>query len=239
MVTLFKKVEVFEKLANYGSRRGFLKALAQDSVELFQKYYDNALAYLNQAKAELPEDQKSLFKNPENIEELENQVQKLLDIAKQTNNNPMQSWMLNAKSAIASAKQYFNGPKSVNHDSNSPESSSLEPISNTGSQTMGNENPELFQKVKEQISYMKALSERLQKESGVIRKGTLKQINDSVSVLLNALKNRNWGPIKNYIIGRKLIIDSLTEMYNDKLSYDDLAGLPALDYGRGIPESEY
>jgi hypothetical protein len=96
-----------------------------------------------------------------------------------------------------------------------------------------------LQSVKNKINLMNNLTNGLQNKPAPVKAQALKQINNVVLALQAALKNNNWGAIKDYIIGRKLITDSLQSLYNDKLEYDDLASVPALDYGKGVPEAAY
>lgn len=265
---LVKKATVFEKLAKYGSRKDFLHSLAdsvsdqqaafQKAKELFNNAANYAKKYSNNLK---PEAQAAYAALPTSIPNNEDELldaankfslfsKKLYEQGKQENDKQKMITANNigyAAREINSQVDVMRGawpePPNVGAD---PENSDLAPGGSADSSAYNFPPQEItpaplsrLQSVKKQINLMNNLTNGLQNKPAPAKAQALKQINKVVLALQTALKNNNWGAIKDYIIGRKLITDSLQALYNDKLEYDDLALVPALDYGKGVPEAAY
>lgn len=85
-----------------------------------------------------------------------------------------------------------------------------------------------LQEVTNQIGVINSLSNELKNRPPSSKIQNLKKINHIVTALQAALKNdHNWDNVKDYVVGRKLIIDSLRSLY-DKLEYDNLKLVPSL-----------
>lgn len=266
--SLVKKAAVFEKLAKYGSRKDFLHSLAdsvsdqqtafQKAKDLFNKALTNAKKYSNDPSPEIKSTLATLpTSNPKDANELSDAAnkfslfsKKLYELGKKENNRDK----MVAANVIGYAARDINSQVDVMKGAwieppiseDEPEDSDLAP----GGRAEGYEpasinfpaqeiNLSRLQTVKNKINLMNNLSNGLQSKPAPAKAQALKQINNIVVSLQAALKNNNWGAIKDYIIGRKLITDSLQSLYNDKLEYDDLASVPALDYGKGVPEAAY
>lgn len=266
--SLVKKAAVFEKLAKYGSRKDFLHSLAdsvsdqlsafQKAKDLFNKALANAKKYSNDLSPEIKSALATLpTSNPKDANELSNAAnkfslfsKKLYELGKKENNRDK----MVAANVIGYAARDINSQVDVMKGAwieppiseDEPEDSDFAP----GGRAEGYEpasinfpaqeiNLSRLQTVKNKINLMNNLSNGLQNKPAPAKAQALKQINNIVVALQAALKNNNWGAIKDYIIGRKLITDSLQSLYNDKLEYDDLASVPALDYGKGVPEAAY
>lgn len=266
--SLVKKAAVFEKLAKYGSRTGFLHSLAdsvgdqqaafQKAKDLFNKAQNYAKTYSNHLG---PEAQAAFAALPTSIPNNANELldaankfslfsKKLYEQGKKENDKQK---MITANNIGYTAREInsqvdvMNGawPTPPNEEVETEESD-LAPggvadpsAINFPPQEITPTKVSVLQSVKKHINLINNLSNGLQSKPAPAKIQALKQINKSVVVLQAALKNNNWGAIKDYIIGRKLITDSLQSLYNDKLEYDDLASVPALDYGKGVPEAAY
>ena len=266
--SLVKKAAVFEKLAKYGSRKDFLHSLAdsvadqqaafQKAKELFNKALSNAKKYSNETSPEVRSAFSALpVTNPKDAVELSAAAdkfslfsQKLYEQGKKENNNQK----MIAANVIGYAARDINSQVDVMRGSwpepptleYEPEDSDLAPGGDAEGFAPNSINfpaqevtLSRLQSVKNKINLMNNLSNGLQNKPAPAKAQALKQINNLVVALQASLKNNNWGAIKDYIIGRKLITDSLQSLYNDKLEYDDLASVPALDYGKGVPEAAY
>jgi hypothetical protein len=266
--SLVKKAAVFEKLAKYGSRKDFLHSLAdsvsdqqaafQKAKELFNKALSNAKKYSNDTNPEVRSAFSALpVTSPKDAVELSAAAdkfslfsQKLYEQGKKENNNQK----MIAANTIGYAARDINSQVDVMKGAwpeppameDEPEDSDFAP----GGRAEGYEPAAInfpaqevtlsrLQSVKNKINLMNNLANGLQSKPAPAKSQALKQINNLVVSLQASLKNNNWGAIKDYIIGRKLITDSLQSLYNDKLEYDDLALVPALDYGKGVPEAAY
>lgn len=263
--SLVKKAAVFEKLAKYGSRKDFLHSLAdsigdqqaafQKAKELFNKALSNAKKYSNEPNPEIRSAFSALpVANPKDAPELSDAAskfslfsKKLYEQGKKENNNQK----MIAANIIGYAARDMNSqvdvmkgawPEPPNVEPEL-EDSDLAPGGSTDATAYNMPTQEItlsrLQSVKNKINLMNNLANGLQNKPAPAKAQALKQINNLVVALQAALKNSNWGAIKDYIIGRKLITDSLQSLYNDKLEYDDLALVPALDYGKGVPEAAY
>lgn len=266
--SLVKKAVVFEKLAKYGSRKDFLHSLAdsvsdqqaafQKAKDLFNKAQGYAKKYSNNLS---PETQSAFAALPTSIP---NNANALLDAANKlslfSKKLYEQGKKENDKQKMITANNIGYAAKEINSQvdvmqgawpeppggEDEPEDSDLAPggraegyAPNAINFTPQEINLSRLQSVKNKINLMNNLANGLQGKPAPAKVQALKQINNIVVALQAALKNNNWGAIKDYIIGRKLITDSLQSLYNDKLEYDDLASVPALDYGKGVPAAAY
>ena len=266
--SLVKKAAVFEKLAKYGSRKDFFHSLADavsDQQTAFQKaksLFNKALASAKNYSNDINPEIKSAFTtlptfSPKNENELLDAAnkfslfsKKLYEQGKKENNNQK----MIAANVIGYAARDINSQVDVMRGAwpepsfreDEPEDSDFAPGGRAEGYTPNAINfpaqevtLSRLQSVKNKINLMNNLANGLQNKPAPAKAQALKQINNVVLALQAALKNNNWGAIKDYIIGRKLITDSLQSLYNDKLEYDDLASVPALDYGKGVPEAAY
>lgn len=265
--SLVKKAAVFEKLAKYGSRKDFLQSLAdmnpaaqQAAFNKAKQIFDEAIARAQKYNTNLDPETQAAFSalpitNPDDANDLFEAANKLGDFSKklyllgkkENNRDKMVAANLigyaanNIRTQIDLMKGAWPVPPGA--ESEEVESSELAP-GGTADPTAYNMpaqeiTPSRLQLVKRQINLINTLANGLQNKPAPAKAQALKQINNAVLALQSALKNRNWGAIKDYIVGRKLITDSLQSLYNDKLEYNDLASVPALDYGRGVPEAAY
>ncbi len=264
--SLVKKAAVFEKLAKYGSRKDFLHSLAdmdlaaqQAALNKAKQFVDEAMRNAQKYSTNLdPETQAAYAALPTSNS---NDEIELLDAAdkfglfskklyllgkKENNRDKMVAANLigyaanNIRTQVDSMKGAWPEPPNVGAD---PEDQDLDPSESEDPNVINMPPQEVtlsrLQSVKNQINLMNNLANSLQGKAAPAKVQALKQINNIVLSLQASLKNNNWGAIKDYILGRKLITDSLRGLYNDKLEYDDLASVPALDYGKGVPEATY
>jgi hypothetical protein len=258
--SLIKKAAVFEKLAKLGSRKEFLQSLAQMDPAAQQaafmaakKHADEAMEYAKK-HTDLSSEVQAAFSalpmsSPNDAVALKDAASKFADFArklyaqgKQESDNAkmvtanqvmyaangIHSEVAKMKAAWPEPPEVKDAPTDVATDTKPTDKPTAKPAATSRLQT-----------VKGQINYMNTLANGLAGKTGPAKTQALKQINGLVSALQAALKNTNWGEIKDYIIGRKLVTDALRSLYNDKLEYADLEFVPALDYGRGVPEAAY
>lgn len=234
---LVKKVEFFEKLAVYGDRESFLKAIAQDQEN------EQAKAIIKQMESLIkgagvtdesilaPFGNATLFHNID-INAINSAVSKAMSSSQMTTieNADKVTQLIRLQQQLRIAYKAPGQTEAPSDAAGGTSPGEAKPAAK----------PALLQTSKQQIAYMNRLADMAKGQTGPAKANSLKQVNNLVRALQAALKNTGgWGPIKDYIVGRKLITDALQDLYNNKLEYDDLASVPALDFGRGVPEAAY
>jgi hypothetical protein len=265
--SLVKKAAVFEKLARYGSRKDFLHSLAemdlaaqQEAFNKAKKSFNDAMNNVRKYSTNLDSETQSAFSAiptsvPNNADDLLDAADKLglfgkkLYLLGKKENNRDKMVAANAiwyaSSEMRTQIDLMRGawpvpPGGEEEEADLSPGGNADPSAyNFAPQEITRAPLSVLQSVKTQVNLINNLANGLKGKAAPAKAQSLKQINNAVLALQKALKNRNWGAIKDYIIGRKLITDSLQSLYNDKLEYDDLALVPALDYGRGVPEAAY
>lgn len=266
--SLIKKIEVYNKLTS-NDRSSFLKSLAQvspnigesvnQSLEAAKQYIGAAIVSgLSKTQEDSPEYQQiSQVQDSlaDNLKDLEPQIKTLLQISHSTSNKDMKDklnkamrFVDNGKNQIAPfrSEEEINNEKSpvIDLDEEFPNYNKT-PISKQDWESVSpgaKANPttnSTLSNVKSQINFMSALTSSLQSKQPQEKHQALSQINSMVSSLLTTFKNQNsWGNIKDYILGRKIVVDALKSTYS-QLKYEDLQSIPALDFGKAIPENVY
>lgn len=252
VTSLIKKTTVFEKLAVYGKRTDFLKSIAQMDPVAQQEAFAKAKEYAEQGLiaankfSDLDDATRAAFSAlpPNGFKdsvELTAAITKLVAFAQELYRQGKEE---NSRDKMMTANQVMSAANGI-HREVAKMKAAWPDLPNVDEAQAGNKPTKTtttksrLQTVKEQINYMNALANNLSNKTGPSRAQVLKSIDSLVASLQVSVKNNNWGEIKDYIVGRKLISDALRTLYNDKLSYDDLKLVPALNFGKGVPEAAY